>query len=141
MTPEQIVEVVKKAVWEAGLNDYASWDDAESVAGDIARAAIRAIAELDRDRQKQVRIPAFSPCTEVENALGFVVSRASAIYGLKNGETALYWHLVGVLAQHMKNPDSESVERARAAYRIARIAFTAIIDQLLKELDEAGKES
>ena len=35
------------------------------------------------------------------NSVGFAASQAGAHFHLKNGETALYWHLISVIESHI----------------------------------------
>lgn len=38
----------------------------------------------------------------IENACGYVAWLCEQSGGLKNGQTALYWHLIATVAEHMR---------------------------------------
>ena len=39
--------------------------------------------------------------SDLNNSLGFVCEEAERLYSLKNGKTALFWHLVGIVQSHV----------------------------------------
>jgi len=42
---------------------------------------------------------------DIRNAIEYVAYAAAINHDLKNGQTALFWHLVAVVNQHLKNKE------------------------------------
>ena len=60
------------------------------------------------DPDPNVAIPGFCPSEEIAYMLWKAVEHADHQYGLNSGQTALYWHLVGVLHSHTKGYENDS---------------------------------
>lgn len=62
---------------------------------------------------KQKKIGGFTPiAAEVHLELLHLTDKISRLYKLKNGKTALYWHLATILNQHVQTESFKKLDKS-----------------------------